>query len=129
LVEKLVQKRIQRNTGNNILTDKPEQHGTKVSVNSKTKPLEIVAVGTCPECHKLIIRPDPCDVGICKCKSIIEVNLHPAMLLPFKLSRKFERIVALIKEAGVEVSLEDFVNKLLDVGLEDYAAKQKWRIR
>jgi hypothetical protein len=66
------------------------------------------AVGTCPNCGTVFMRPAVCTHAICDCSSIIEVPLKPVLILPSRLHRKIKKITDL---AGIP--LEDFVNALL----------------
>ena len=49
-----------------------------------------IAVGTCPQCGKELIRDAECDMAVCNCKSISKVELTPVLILPPKLERLFE---------------------------------------
>ena len=49
-----------------------------------------IAVGTCPQCGKKLIRDVECDMAVCTCKSVSKVELTPVLILPPKLERFFE---------------------------------------
>jgi lambda repressor-like predicted transcriptional regulator len=111
-----------------IVSDIPaksgESLGLEASRNLKAKSLQIVSVGMCPKCHKLIVRPEPCNFAVCDCESVIEVALHPAIILHSNLRRRFNAVAKLVKREGI--SEEKLLNILLDTALKDYKAKQKW---
>jgi len=71
-------------------------------------PVKYVAVGKCPNCETEIIRSALCTHAACDCSSVVEVPLHPALILPCRLHKKLKRIADM---AGIGV--EDFVNALL----------------
>jgi hypothetical protein len=71
----------------------------------KTK---IVAIGVCPNCGTVFTRSAICTHAICDCSSVVEVPLHPALIMPNKLHAKIKKVADL---AGIP--LEDFVNALL----------------
>jgi hypothetical protein len=73
-----------------------------------------VAVGVCPSCRKEFVRPPSCSHAICDCSSIIEVPLHPALILPERLYAKIKHVTDL-----AEVTVEALVNKMLEVAVKE----------
>lgn len=65
-------------------------------------------MGTCPNCGEVFIRPAVCTHAVCNCSSIIEIPLHPVLILPDRLHAKIKKISDL---SGV--SVEDFTSALL----------------
>ena len=81
---------------------------------------KIISVGVCPKCGKEFVRPYPCDIAICRCESVIEVPLEPAMVVD---SKSYALLDTIAKTANVsvervlEVLLETYIEKLEEKGL------------
>lgn len=76
-------------------------------------PIKYVAVGECPNCGIEIVRPAICTHAACDCSSVVEVPLHPVLVLPSRLHAKIKHVTDL---AGI--SVEDFVNSVLNNGMK-----------
>ena len=82
--------------------------------------VKYVAVGKCASCGKEFVRPAVCTHAACDCSSVIEVPLHRALILPCRLHKKIKRIADL-----AEVSVEDFVNKMIEVAAKEKVKEMK----
>ena len=79
---------------------------------------KIISVGVCPKCGKEFVRPYPCDIAICRCESVIEVPLEPAMVVDGKSYARLDRIAK-----SANVSTEKVVKVLLDTAIEELEEK------
>lgn len=76
--------------------------------------VKLVAVGACEKCGREFVRPFPCDAAVCNCESATLVPLETVLVMPESLYKKYEQIASL-----AEVSVEDLVNAVLEVGLKE----------
>ena len=83
-------------------------------------PIKYVAVGVCQHCGKEFVRSPVCSHAACNCQSSTPVPLHPALILPVKLHKRLSRIAGL-----AHISVEVFVNKLLEVAAEEKLGELK----
>ena len=114
--EKITVKKQLKNTVKTIQTEASEQHGKEVSTDLKKQLLKIkwIAVGTCPQCGKELIRDAEADVAVCTCKSVIKVKLAIVAELPIKLERYFDKLA---KQYGC--TSDDAYNACFEVGFDN----------
>jgi len=56
----------------------------------------LVMVGACEKCGKKIIRPYPCDSGVCLCESetLVPLEPHVKIILRMRNGRKLREIIS-----------------------------------
>jgi hypothetical protein len=94
-----------------------EQRGKTVLTDLEKELLKIrwLAVGTCPQCGKEVVRDCECDVAVCRCSSVVKVDLTPSLILPPKLSRYFDDLAE-----KIGCTSDDLLNACFEVGLENF---------
>lgn len=75
--------------------------------------IEYRMIGICTNCGREFVRPLECTHAACDCESAILVPLYPALILPPRMRRRFEKIAD-----QANVSLERLINAVLEEGLK-----------
>lgn len=78
-----------------------------------------IAVGTCPECRKELIRDGEADTAVCTCKSVVVVKLTIAAILPAKLEKWFEQLAK-----QYSCTVDNMFNTMMEVGLQNMTAER-----
>ena len=77
--------------------------------------VQFKAIGTCAKCGREIIRPSECTHAVCYHNpEPVIITLEPALIVPDKLLEPYQKIAE-----SAQVSVEDLVNKVLEVGIEE----------
>jgi len=88
--------------------------------------VRIVSVGECPKCHKIVVRSYPIDMGICRCESVVQVALEPAIVVSKKRYLWLENLANqanVTVDRLVEVLLDTYIDELYQKGLVNLVKK------